>query len=26
MSLWAAELGNGNEAVALSEQAYGLLL
>jgi tetratricopeptide (TPR) repeat protein len=25
MSLWAAELGNGNEAVALSEQAYGLL-
>jgi tetratricopeptide (TPR) repeat protein len=25
MSLWAAELGNGNEAVALSEQAYRLL-
>ncbi len=25
MSLWAAELGNGNEAVALSEQAYGVL-
>jgi hypothetical protein len=25
MSLWAAELGNGNEAVALSEQAYALL-
>jgi tetratricopeptide (TPR) repeat protein len=25
MSLWAAELGNGNEAVALSEQAHGLL-